>query len=83
MSLWQVRRALEENRVVPIFLVQFHSASGDNSTAVRTVNSFKAFNEELTTIQPQVFLFDLSVQLDGISVTERLIDVIQEAYEVC
>ena len=78
MSLWQIRNALEVNRIVPTFVIQYDGRVENSRDAL--VRSYQAFIDELTTIPAQVQAFDTSSSMT--SVTEDLIRIIEDAYNV-
>ena len=81
VSVWQIINALEVNRIVPIFVIQYDGRGTDSvETRDTLLNTYEAFIEVLPTIPAQVRAFDTFS--DRTMVTQDLINIIEGAYNV-
>lgn len=80
MSVWQLVDALERNRIVPIFVIQFEFCPGGTCPETQPVrNLYEGLSSlPMKSIQAQTFFFDANQE----TITQALINVIQEAYNV-
>ena len=93
MSLWQIRNALEINRIIPVFVAEANLACVDDGTgtgmlicgdATRQREPYLSLLqdlEETAGIRGDFRVFDSSLQGES-TITQELIDIIQQAYEV-
>ena len=77
VSTWQIRDALQRNRIVPTFVLQFDGRFGPPSRSL--TEAYQSLRAGLTTISAQVLTID---SRNATSVTRDLITVIQTAYNV-
>lgn len=92
VSLWQIRNALEINRIIPVFVAEANLACVDDGTgtgmlicgdATRQREPYLSLLqdlEETAGIRGDFRVFDSSLQGES-TITQELIDIIQQAYE--
>ena len=81
-SIWQTRRALLENRIVPVFVLQYDGrfSTPRGTPPPHLVHAYQLLSNELSPVVPLVRAFDH--QSRTANITEQLISIIQEAYNV-
>ena len=77
VSTWQIRDALQRNRIVPTFVLQFDGRFGPPPLSL--TEAYLSLRAGLTSIGAQVLTID---SRNAESVTRDLISVIQTAYSV-
>ena len=88
--MWQIRNALEINRIVPVFVIQFDlrcARQGDMEICPDTRlqrEPYEALLEEFlqSNIRGQFRFFNSSLGQTSPDVTQQLIDIIEGAYNV-
>ena len=79
VSTWQIRDALQQNRIVPTFVLQFDGRFNSGLPPLSLTEAYQSLRAGLTSIGAQVLTIDSQ---NAESVTRDLISVIQTAYNV-
>ena len=77
VSAWQIRDALQQNRIIPTFVLQFDGRFGPPPQSL--TQAYQSLRADLTAIGAQVLTID---SRNSTSATRDLISVIQTAYNV-
>ena len=77
VSTWQIRDALQRNRIVPTFILQFDGRFGPPPRSL--TEAYESLRAGLTSISAQVLTID---SRSAMSATRDLITVIRTAYNV-
>ena len=88
MSLWQIRNALEMNRIIPVFVAQVllgcqDGVCEDGRRQREPYQSLLQDLEETAGIRGDFRIFNLSLEgQSNVIITRELIGIIQQAYSV-
>ena len=77
VSVWQVREALQQSRIVPTFVLQYDGRFGPPPRSL--TNAYQSLRSDLTSISAQVLALD---SRSSMSATRDLVSIIQTAYNV-
>ena len=81
VSTWQIRDALQQNRIVPTFVLQFDGRFNSGLPPLSLTEAYQSLRADLTSIGAQVLTIDSQPQ-NAENVARDLISIIQTAYNV-